>query len=74
VLSSFFTNPFKFSSKAFLARILESDKAENFGSLLVVVEITGFSTTASIGFVVSVVSDFNSVFVVLLLLESSTIE
>jgi hypothetical protein len=43
VLSSFFTNPFKFSSKAFLARILESDNAENFGSLLEVVFVaTGF--------------------------------
>lgn len=61
---SSFTNPFKFSSKAFLARILESDKAENFVSLLAGVETAGFgafgfSSVEVLGFTISV---FETVF------------
>jgi hypothetical protein len=47
------TKPFKFSSKAFLARILESDKAENLVSLLTVEGTTGLVTA---GFGVSTTS------------------
>jgi hypothetical protein len=55
------TKPFRLSSKFFLARILESDKAENLVSFPGSVEITGFlicdfSTTASAGFAVSIFS------------------
>ena len=58
------TNPFKFSSKAFLARILESDKAENLASLLGEAETTGFgvcgfSSIGATGFAISV---FEAVF------------
>ncbi|PZX92724.1 hypothetical protein DOS84_14820 [Flavobacterium aquariorum] len=41
VLSSFI-NPFRLSSNDFLARILESDKAENLTSLFEGVETAGF--------------------------------
>ncbi|HSD05664.1 hypothetical protein [Flavobacterium sp.] len=41
-LLSSFTKPFKLSSKFFLARILESDKAENLVSFPGVVGVTGF--------------------------------
>ena len=58
MLSSF-TNPFKFSSKAFLARILESDKAENLASLLEGAEtggfgVCGFSSIGATGLAISV--------------------
>jgi hypothetical protein len=60
VLSSL-TNPFKFSSRDFLARILESDKAENLASLFGVFETVGFtigvfSSVAGTGFTVSTFS------------------
>jgi hypothetical protein len=53
------TKPFRFSSKDFLARILESDKAENFGSLLIGAVTAGFATgvfssVTAVGFAVSI--------------------
>jgi hypothetical protein len=42
VLSSL-TNPFKLSSSDFLARMLESDKAENLGSLFEEAGVAGFT-------------------------------
>ena len=58
------TNPFKFSSKAFLARMLESDKVENFASLLGGVETTGFGVFgfSSIGATGLAISVFETVF------------
>jgi hypothetical protein len=58
VLSSL-TNPFRLSSNDFLARILESDKAENLASLFEEVGISGFgirgfSSVTAIGFTVSI--------------------
>jgi len=57
-LLSVLTNPFKFSSKVFLARILESDKAENLVSLLVKLDVSicwifGFSSIETVGFEIS---------------------
>jgi hypothetical protein len=61
---SSFTNPFKFSSKAFLARILESDKAENLASLLGATETVGFGVCGffSIGAIGLAVSVFGTAF------------
>nr|WP_315154177.1 hypothetical protein [uncultured Flavobacterium sp.] len=58
------TNPFKFSSKAFLARILESDNAENLVSLLGGAETTGFGVFgfSSIGATGLAISVFETVF------------
>lgn len=63
VLSSF-AKPLRFSSKAFLARILERDKAENLASLLGGAEtagfgVCGFSSIGATGFAISV---FEAVF------------
>ncbi|OOG77560.1 hypothetical protein B0E44_02490 [Flavobacterium sp. A45] len=62
---SSFTKPFKFSSKAFLARMLESDKAENFASLLKGFDTDGFGVlgSSSIGATGLVISAFEAVFV-----------
>ncbi|MGQ7947716.1 hypothetical protein [Flavobacterium sp. WC2509] len=75
-LLSSFTNPFKFSSKAFLARMLERDKAENLGSLLGGFENAGFtigvfSSTNAIGFAISF---FSMLLSLISFLETSTIE
>ena len=75
VLSSF-TNPFKFSSKAFLARMLESDKAENFASLPGGFETAGFGACGffSIGATGLAISFFSLLLSLISFLATSTIE
>ncbi|HEU4791769.1 MAG TPA: hypothetical protein VFS71_18940 [Flavobacterium sp.] len=84
VLSSL-TNPFRFSSKVFLARILESDKAENLASLLELFVVSGFvicvfSSATTIGLAIATFSILLLMPLLILLvslvsfLETSTIE